>query len=210
MAEAVAIVQRKLGVRLTFQFGEQLTYTLRDHSGEREFAVPYQAINVLAPSTLVADDVQFFRTLFVVPILAVVACVALQATDGPLARDLGLLAAALIALLYVAKLLRVFAVKYTMLPVSPVSPGVGGLPIRIMEDARHAAILDEIKTRWRGRLKQLHGAINFANDVEKEIAKFSWMKQHAIITEGEYRDAVDKLLAYALHNRPPAAEHTLN
>src|SRR5215469_80597 len=72
MSEGVAIVQGKLGTRLTFQFGEQLTYTLRDHSGEREFAVPYQAINVLAPSMLVADDVQFFRTLLVVPIVAIV------------------------------------------------------------------------------------------------------------------------------------------
>ena len=114
---------------------------------------------------------------------------------------------ALIALLYVAKMLGVFAVKYTILPVSPMAPGVGGVPIRIMEAASHAAILDEIKTRWRGRLKQLHGGINFANDVEKEIAKFSWMKRHAIITEGEYREAVDMLRAYALHSRPPAADH---
>jgi hypothetical protein len=116
----------------------------------------------------------------------------------------------LIAVLFVARFMKLFAIKYTMLPMRPQPPGSGKQLIRIIDGKSHATILERIKTRWKARLKQLHGAINFSNDVNKEIAKFTWMKDHAIITEGEYSEAVGKLRAYALQNRTEPAERTLN
>src|ERR1700748_3907783 len=49
----LTIQQKKLGYFRTFQFGrEKLVVTMRDPSGEFQYSVPYEAIDIANPSTL--------------------------------------------------------------------------------------------------------------------------------------------------------------
>jgi uncharacterized membrane protein len=211
MAEEKTISQRKFGTRLIFQFArDQMPYTIRDYSGERQFSVPYESINVLTPASLVINKVQFYRTLLIVPLIVIGISIGIQSSDRAASQYLILLGVALFVVLLIGRQLKLFAVKFTTLQMTPVPPGAGTTSLMIIKDKTHSAILEEIKTRWRVRLKQLHGAINFSNDASKEIAKFTWLKDRAVITDEEYREAVEKLRAYAMQTARQSPERTLN
>jgi hypothetical protein len=211
MGEEKALTQRRYGTRLTYRFAaNQLTYTIRDYSGEREFSVPYESINVLAPASLVVNRVQFYRTLLIVPLVMVALAIAVQSTDKAASQYLTLTGIVLFIILLGGRYLRLFAIKFTTLQMAPAPPGAGTSSLLIMKDKRHAAIFDEIRTRWRTRLRQLHGSINFANDASAEVAKFTWLKDRAIITDNEYREAVEKLRKFGVQSPPSTTERTLN
>lgn len=211
MDEEKTVIQSKFGVRLKFQFGaDQLTYSVRDQSGELQFPIYYEAINVLAPSTIVTNNDRFVRRIFAFPIAAIVASIAMTNFNKAASDGFGLLGGALIVLLLVARALKLFAIRYTMLRMSPPPAGATNHLIRIIQDKNHAAVIEEIKSRWRARIKKLHGDINFANDATKEIAKLTWLKENAVITDGEYREAVEKVQAHAMHNQLQTAERTFN
>jgi hypothetical protein len=191
--------QSRLGVRLRFQFGlEQLTYTLRDRTGELQFSVPYEAINILAPTRFVSNNRPFVRRLYFIPVILVVASLILSKFDKPLSGGLAVLGVASIVGIVGGAFFRLFAIKYTMLVMSPKPPGIATNKIKIIDDASHSVILEEIKTRWRARMRDLHGSVNFVNDPDKELAKFGWLKQQGVVTEEEYREAVEKLRAYVV------------
>lgn len=211
MGDEKTLNQRKFGTRLTYRFAaNQLTYRIRDNSGEREFSVPYESINVLNPASLVINKVQFYRTLLIVPLVIVGVSIAVQGTDKAASQYLNLIGIVLFVALLGGRYLRLFAVKFTTLQMTPTPPGAGTSSLLIIKDKSHAAVFDEIKTRWRARLRQLHGTINFANDANAEIAKFTWLKDRAVITDEEYRKAVEKLRKFGTQAAPSATERTLN
>ena len=207
MGEEKTITQSKFGVRLKFQFGvDEMTCSFRDYSGEAQFSTPYEAIDFLAPSTIITNNNRFvYRMLSIPIILAVVAGVALRSVSATLSGALILVGCVLLILQFAPKPLKLFAIKYTMLRA-----GGGKNVIRIIDDKNRSAVVDEIGSRWRGRLKQLHGNINFANDLDKEIAKFAWLKENAVLTDEEYREIVDKARAHASQNQPRPMERSLN
>lgn len=205
------ITQRKFGTQLKFQFGtDRLTYTLQDYSGERQFSVPYEVIKVLEPSTLVVNNLRLMRMLLWIPVVIVVFAAVLPKGAQAVAGAMVLFAAALAIFLFIARRFKVFSIKYTLLGMAPVPAGAGNQPIRIMHDVKHATILDAITARWKARLKRLYGTINLSNDLNKEIAKFSWLKEHAVITELEYHEALTELGAAGMGSKPQPPERTLN
>ena len=192
MGDEKTLNQRRFGTRLTYRFAaNQLTYRIRDNSGEREFSVPYESINV-------------------VPLVIVGVSIAVQGTDKGASQYLNLIGIVLFVALLGGRYLRLFAVKFTTLQMTPTPPGAGTSSLLIIKDKSHEAIFEEIKTRWRARLRQLHGTINFANDANAEIAKFTWLKDRAVITDEEYRKAVEKLRKFGTQAAPSATERTLN
>src|SRR5579872_874381 len=211
MGEEKTMSQSKFGTRLIFQFAaDQMAYTIRDYSGERQFSVPYESLNVLTTASLVINKVQFYRTLLVIPLIVIGISIGIQSSDRAAAQYLTLLGVVLFVVLLVGRHLKFFAVKFTTLQMTPVPPGAGTTSLMIIKDKTHSAILEEIRTRWRARIKQLHAAINFSNDASKEIAKFAWLKDRAVITDEEYREAVGKLRAYATQTSRQPPERTLN
>ena len=211
MGEEKTLTQRRFGTRLTYRFAaNQLTYKVQDYSGEREFSVPYESINVLNPASLVVNKVQFYRMLLIVPLVIVGASFAVQGTDRTTSQYLNLIGLILFVALFGGRYLRLFAVKFTTLQMKPTPPGAGSSSLLIIKDKSHAAVFDEIKARWRARLRQLHGTINFTNDTNAEIAKFTWLKDRAVITDEEYREAVEKLRKFGAQAAVPTTERTLN
>src|ERR1700733_5411850 len=64
MNNDLVINQRRLGYSRKFHFAdEQLTYTVRDFSGERTFNVPYEALNLKNVSTLRSNNPRFAQML---------------------------------------------------------------------------------------------------------------------------------------------------
>src|SRR6185312_14046774 len=116
--------------------------------------------------------------------------------------DLSLVALALFALLLIARHFGLFAVGYTLLGTSPGPGGGANNLIRIIKNKDHDAVVGEITARWKKRMRKLHSAINPANDPDKEIARFSWMKEAGVISEEELRSAVAQVRGAAAQNRP--------
>ncbi|HXQ41069.1 MAG TPA: hypothetical protein VN821_07370, partial [Candidatus Udaeobacter sp.] len=104
MGEEKTMSQSKFGTRLIFQFAtDQMSYTIRDYSGERQFSVPYESINVLTPASLVINKVQFYRTLLVIPLIFIGISIGIQSSDRAAAQYLTLLAVVLFVVLLVGR-----------------------------------------------------------------------------------------------------------
>ena len=55
----------------------------------------------------------------------------------------------------------------------------------IIQDGEHERIMSTLLSRRRARLKELYGEIDPNNDIELEIEKFQWLKNHDVLTEAE-------------------------
>ena len=210
MDDARTIVQNRFGVHLSFKFGpDQLSLAWRDFSGEREFAVNYEAIDVRNVSSLTDNSSQFARSLLFIPIVLWLPGIALANVNRALSEGLIELSLLLIVTIYSAKLGRLFATKFTLLNMSPAPQSAGGHAIRIIKDKNHDAIVAELKARWRARIKRLYGAVNLSNDRDSEIVRLTWLKDNDVLTEAEYREAL-ATLHFKVADESPELERRLN
>jgi len=191
--------QSKMGTSLKFLFGpNQLTFTMSDYSGERQFSVSYENIGVTSSTVLTSNNRMFSKRLLAFPIVGFFLSVAADQYSNQMANWLAVVSAALLGVIYIGQLMNVFKIKYTMFPMVPAPPGAGGHPIRVIMDRQPEAIIAELGERWRRSVKLRYGSIDLNNDPAKEIARFSWMKDHGIIDETEHRIAME-----TLQNRNP-------
>lgn len=202
------LTQAKLGVRLSFEFGpKQVKYAMRDFSGERHFSVPYEVINLSSPSVVVVNNPQFVRIMSIVIVVGLVAAGAMPTAFPGISRglvqDLQLICLGLFATLWIGRLMKLFAIKYTLLQMSPQPPGAENHPLRIIHGKSHGAVFDELKSRWKVRVKQLYATVNISNDPAKEIARMAWLKEIEVIDDREYDRAVQQIEAMR-QNREPA------
>jgi hypothetical protein len=203
------IIQRKLGKRLTFQFGpEKLTYTIQDYSGEKQFSVFYESIGVLDPSILKVNQTR--RLFFGLRILGLILIAAILYQASRNAQvPVPLVGAFMILVLgtSLANYLKLFTIKYTVLQLPA---GTVHGPVRIINDKHHAKILAELQARWKARIKKLHAAVNFANDPAKETAKFTWLRDRGVLSETEYHEALARLQGHASMAEPRDPAYRLN
>jgi hypothetical protein len=184
--------RRKLGVKLTYQFGkDELTYTLRDRTGELRFSVRYEAIDVLAPYMVTIKD----RTalLYFGAVGFASFGIAALLKFGTLASVFGLFGFAALFAGIASGGVGLFSIKNTMFKMSPAPPGAGNRALRVMEGESHAEIIAELKTRWRERLRRLHLTVNRLKDPRDEMAKFTWLKERGVISDEEYEAALADL-----------------
>jgi hypothetical protein len=79
-----------------------------------------------------------------------------------------------------------FRVPYTILTMSPAPKAAGKLGIRIMDDANHDVILKRIRENWRDRPRAFNLAVRPENGLQKERARFFWLKDNGVISEEEH------------------------
>jgi hypothetical protein len=186
------IKSRKLSVTLTYQFGrDQLIYTLKDRTGELQFPVRYEVIDVPAPYKVTLKD----RTTILYFGAAGFALIAGAAVlkYGSIATIFGLLGFAALFAGLASTSTGLFSTKNTMFKMAPPPTGAGSRALRVMEGAQHDDIVAELKTRWRDRLRRMHLAVNHTNDPKSEAAKFKWLKEREVISDGEYDAALAEL-----------------
>ncbi|HEX3065741.1 MAG TPA: hypothetical protein VHQ39_09680 [Dongiaceae bacterium] len=208
MIDQIKITQRKFGRRTGFDFlPDRLVCTMRDTAGEFEFSVPYETIDVLAPTaSIVHSNNGIIRTLAIIPFVIGAVAIILQMYAPAAAGPLLTVSLVLLALVWLSRFFQVFAVKYTSVPITRPPAGTSRKSIVIIKGKHHDAILDEIKKRWRTRLRDIYGSINFSVEPAKEIAKFNWLKDRGVISHEECREAIDKLQSFAVQNRPNLTE----
>lgn len=207
MSEERSVTQRRFGARVQFQFrADRLNCTLRDHSGELNFLVPYEAIDIFESSTLVVNNFRLLRITSVVSLLLILVLGSVAQSSGLRSAGIAVIVGVWVGAIVLVRLLGLLAIRYTLLPVT----APPGRKIRIMAGRDHDAILDEIKARWRERVRKLHGSINFGNDAEKELAKFAWLKRHNVITEDEFGAISERLRANRVQGGPQQAQPRLN
>jgi len=211
MDEVTVFTQHRFGTTLIHRLdSDEMYYTLRDMSGELQFSVKYEHIIVNEAYSLSIKDKPLARLM--IRAAAVVGLGSIAAFFfSHLAAYVGIVVAlALFSLGYLAGSTRLLAARYTMLKMAPAPPGAGKRHIRVLNDNNQPAILSEIKKRWKARLRLLHIDINYSNDVVKEINKFNWLKDNAIITPEECRQAIEKLQSIAARNAPVPADVDYN
>ena len=180
----------KKEIRVSF-LEDKLDYAMRDQSGEREFSVFYESINLNDPSMMLVKDAQRSRRLFYF-ISLVILSVAFLSLHDQSEGDLQSLYLAL-ALLSVSAgfavnlFMQRKSIRYKIFQTSNKGP------LHFIQNEDYPSIEKEITDRWVTRAKKLYGTINFLNDFNKEQQKFEWLKHNNVITEEEYKDVLTKL-----------------
>ena len=180
------VVQRRFGMRVELVIGDQqLRYAIHDSSGGREFFIPYETMALTDLPNVTLSNLPFYRRLALLPLALFVGAIATM-NHVALSEDLALVSILCFAAVIAAKLLNLFSVSFTLLPANPAPQGSQGHLARIIRDSSHDHILADLKQSWSARLRQLHGAINPANEPAQELAKFKWLRDKGIITAEEF------------------------
>ncbi len=133
MENGTTIIQKKLGVKLTFLFDEdKLTRTIADYSGENQFSVFYETIDVENPSTLTVNNGRRYARLIVMLFIFLGIFFAIESVNKIVLDALILLDLFFIVLIVIGSFFKRFAIKYTVLQI----PNKNGInTIRIIHGA---------------------------------------------------------------------------
>lgn len=206
------IVQNRFGNRLIFEFErERLLYAWRDGSGERRLPIAYETIDVTTPSTATISNREFIQRMLLVPLVMWVLSMVLAGSNPTISRILFDCAAGLGILLLLGKFFGVFAVRFAELPLTLSPAGASDLSLRIIRNRDCDSVLAELNSRWKARMKEIHGAVDYSNDTDRELDKFRWLKQHQVIDDAEFARISEQLRTYAtIRARPLPSEGTIN
>lgn len=183
--------QTRFGEFRQFEFqADHLKYLERDRTGEREFVTGYETIGVLSPETITINTPIFVAKLYAVPVLVFMLAYSFLIEHQKIAGALFLFAVAILVAIMAMQALHVFKIRFTTMLASPGPDSVVLRRLSIVPDKNHDVIMGEIAARWKARLKTLHGQIDLSSDPARELARFSWLRDHGIIDENEFSDAV--------------------
>lgn len=198
MNEPILIRQSQAGYKREFVFSEGgLTCKLRDSSGEREFTVPYEAVDMSAPSTLTLNNTPFSRrasialvglgiVVFIVGsynILANIASIALYT-----------ISAALLFAVVANSKTGWLSAKFTVMRISPPPPGTNAA-LMVLNDDNHDKVMAALTNGWKARLKTLYGRANPDSDHQKETDRLKWLLDRNIIDNLHYHEELARLTA---------------
>ncbi|HEU5046232.1 MAG TPA: hypothetical protein VFT64_00140 [Rickettsiales bacterium] len=184
------ITQKKHGVTLKFEFGdEDALFSYNDRSGALSSRFRYEDVDVAKPTSATMRYSYFYRTGMFLYMFSLAVALLHPSFFPHLTEVAGTaidVISSVLILSGIALCLWRVEVRYTLLNVADGK-------IRIMDGTHHDRIMEMIKTRWRARMRELHGFVNFANDREKEMQKFAWLKQIGVIDAEEFQSFTEKL-----------------
>ena len=194
LTSSVIMVQRRIGLRLSFTIGEDsLGYVARDSSGERSVSIPYESINTRQFATVKLVATPLFIRLFGFSLILLI----IGAAAGSIDSNLGMLliALALVALFssLACRFLPGSAFKFRVFQVKPAPPGFDGRAIRVLEGKDADKILAAINAAFKIKMKRLYGTANLENDPVKEINRLTYLKNIDVLTEDEFTLEVSKV-----------------
>ncbi|HET8611978.1 MAG TPA: hypothetical protein VFL92_04345 [Sphingomonas sp.] len=186
----IEITQSRFGTKLRFKFlADHFEADWADASGRRTFSVPYESLNLKSTATLTVNNNVFGWRLRLIPLATFILGVVLGGFAVNIAGLIELLSIIAFVGLLGCSYLKLFRVSFILIPLSPVPPG-GVNALWVIDDRRRDAIMQELVQHWRSKLRLKFAAIDLANDRQRELAKFNWLKEHEVIDESEYREAM--------------------
>ena len=166
--------QRRLSTRTSFEFGDtELTYSVRDRSGERDFVKDYAEIPL--GKRRVFDRNEWLRNVGLLWCLIGIANIGLGLYSNQFSLWSGFW------LVIGSGCLAFYAFSKKSFTVIDVDGG----PVFILEDKQFPTILAEIETRRKTRLYNLYGALNLENDPDNERGKIEWLVRQKVLSREE-------------------------
>ncbi len=212
MSDDLTIRQSRRGKRRVYRFEpEKLVHTLCDESGERQFSVPYEAIDPQGAWTVLSKNPQFVRAIVRFAWAGIIFGLVIASFNSPAGTAIIVASAAAFIGVLLAQSHGVFSVRYTFLKMSPVPAGANTPTLSIISDAHHDAIMAEIERRWRERLRTHYATADLSGDPEKEAARLKWLKERDVISDAEFQEQIRRLQAVrALSQAQREGEASIN
>jgi hypothetical protein len=164
---------------------ERVDYEMLDLSNAGEFSI--------------ANNIYFLRwTIFLIPLTMIF----FYFYDSPAIEPFAgwvLFGVLFIMIVFAVAMGREWAeVRFTEVPTFGTdAEGVRAF-VRIIRTRKHDAVLDELRQRWRERMRQLYGSLNIAGGLEPEQLRLAELLRLGIISDDEHRAMVEALhLAFA-------------
>jgi hypothetical protein len=169
------IEQKKLSNVHTFDFKEKFfNFSYKDKSGSGDVDVAYANLP-LKSSTKIEDNSWWRNAGYIwcgIGILNI--GMGLAAGEGAAGRGFWLIVG--LACIAVYHLTRV---KYTVL-------GFDGGNVFIIQDGKtHDRVLQELMERRKSQLRSLYGEVDLESNLERERAKFEYLKEQGVLSEDE-------------------------
>lgn len=193
------IAQKKYSNRTRFEFDEQsLKYTLSDRGGSRSFRVEYGSIG--AEHGEFEERNEWYRNVGAIWLLIGVIVVGSRYLET---RDIGgslwlMLGIVCLAVYWIAR------TRYTTIDTP-------GGRVFVIAGSGHDEILGEIDKRRKQQLMSWYGAIDYQNDMGKELGKFRWLLEQDVITRSAYEESAARIRQYhELMQQDTASPYTIN
>lgn len=170
----VKFAQKRLGTNISFDFAAtELTHTIHDKSGERDFTTDYAEIGL--GKRRVFENKEWFRNVGALWCIIGVASIGIDIYNGTLGLWSGFW-----LVIGAGCLIYYFASKtaYTVIETQNGS-------LWVIEDKQQSQIVSEIEKRRKDRLYDLYGALNLDNDADQELAKIEWLVKQKVLTRAE-------------------------
>ncbi len=189
--------QNKLKTETEFDLTpHKLNYKVKDRSRSVSFSVSYADI----PQTLdyfVEENLWLRNVGYIWLVLGVLQTIWTYAQDKAFMLSIWFFIGAIcVAVHHFRK------IHYTLLPTDRGN-------ILIIKDKDHDTILSSLLEARKRQLYDWYGAINFDNDVDREIEKFRWLESENVIDRAEMEQKIDQLRRGAGQLGGPTAEPTL-
>jgi hypothetical protein len=200
------IVQRRVGVRLSFTIGpEGVEYTVRERLVRRTVFVPYEALNPNQRSEMRVSGSPLFINLFGLSLIYLLMAAAFGSVSVEVAAFLILLSVVMSISAVVGRLTGWTDLRFQMLSLVGPAPGAWG-PIKIIEGHKGTQILEALTSAWRAKLKQAYGQADLTRDPDKEIARLTWLRENQIFSEEDWKAQIARVKQAQLQLAHAAAQ----
>jgi hypothetical protein len=191
------ITQKKFSNTTTFDFRiDRLRYAIKDSSGRHAFDVDYA--DVTSDISELDERNAWFRNAgFFWIALGILQIILRYSETGQLLGSLWLWLGLGCLALY-----RIVRTSFSIV-------SIGSGRISVIKDSQHDKIMAELMGRRKKYFLEAHGQVNLANDPERELAKFKWLRDEEIISDAEYNISRDVILAHTGRGTGVEFDHTM-
>lgn len=183
---------------------------MRDGAGERSFAAPYEVLALKAQSRFTFNNNNFAWRLRLIPVATIVGSYLISGIAHPASVIINALSIIALIGILLCGYAKVFAVKFISVPLSPSPVEAQGRALQVIDDKKNNEILTELASRWKARLRLIHGRADLTRDANFERSRLTWLRDNDVITVNEFNIEISRLSEE--HNGPMEgfAPKTLN
>lgn len=187
--EKPMLVKSQKGFRLRNEFGfydRHLSF-MQDDGALSAFNIWYRDLPHVSEYRKFSKSETYGAIVFAAGMILAIAYLNHHASDNYFTGDAGLMRLGVAAAIFLPLLVGLVYLtqRYTRkaFTIIPVSKGM----IRVLQDAQHDDILEQIQRRRIQALRE-HAVINHLNAPQAELKKFAWLKEQGAITGNEFEN----------------------
>jgi hypothetical protein len=189
----LTIVQRRVGVRLSFAIGyDGVEYSARERLVSRTVFIPFESLNPNQLSEMRVSGSPLFINLFGLSLIYLLMAAAFGSISNEVAAFLIAVSAATSVSAVVGRLTGWTDLRFRLLAILAPAPGAWG-PIKIIDGRSGENVLQALRSAWTAKFKRLYGEADLTRDPDKEIARLSWLRDNQVLNEEEWKSQVARV-----------------